>query len=112
MVGNAGALIHWDGRSWTASLAPTPDALNAVWGSSRNDVYAAGANGTVLHFDGVSWSRGLSGTAASIVSMSGRERDDVWMVARDDATRGALLHWRGQYWSTEPPASDRPLDLY
>jgi len=113
MAGNAGALMHWDGKSWTASLAPTPDALAAVWGSSENDVYAAGANGTVLHFDGASWSRGLSGTTASIVSMSGTASDDVWMVARDDATHGALLHWTGQFWRTETPgSSDRPPDLY
>lgn len=31
--------------------------LRAIWGSSKNDVFAVGFNGTILHYDGSNWSR-------------------------------------------------------
>ena len=29
--------------------------LNAIWGSTDEDIYAAGASNTLLHYDGSSW---------------------------------------------------------
>src|SRR3954451_19748239 len=36
MVGEAGAIEHWDGTSWTASLSPTMKGLKSVWASGPN----------------------------------------------------------------------------
>jgi hypothetical protein len=37
------------------TASPVDKDLNAIWGSSDEDIYAAGANNTLLHFDGSSW---------------------------------------------------------
>ena len=31
--------------------------LNAVWGTSVSDIWAAGDAATLMHFDGTAWSR-------------------------------------------------------
>jgi hypothetical protein len=38
---------------------PVEQDLNAIWGFTDNDIYAAGANNTLLHYDGSSWDQVL-----------------------------------------------------
>jgi hypothetical protein len=40
--------------SWKADTLVDQD-LNAIWGSTDGDIYAAGASNTLLHYDGSSW---------------------------------------------------------
>jgi hypothetical protein len=42
-------MLHFDGASWTRMRSAGPAALDAIWGSGANDVYAVGDAGTVLH---------------------------------------------------------------
>jgi hypothetical protein len=58
-VGDQGALLHWDGSSWTRHASPAGPTigLNAVAGRSSKDAWAAGEQGTLLRYDGTSWSR-------------------------------------------------------
>jgi hypothetical protein len=53
----AGAMLHYDGASWSPETIPSGTmALYGVWGSSETDVYAVGAStssskqGVVLHY--------------------------------------------------------------
>ena len=51
---NAAALA-----GWSPIESGTQRMLNAVWGSSESDVFAAGTLGTILHYDGnpaITWS--------------------------------------------------------
>ena len=44
---------------WSLIESGTQRMLNAVWGSSESDVFAAGTLGTILHYDGnpaIAWS--------------------------------------------------------
>ena len=56
VVGWGGALLHYDGTSFTQWPSPTDNNFFAVSGTASNDVWAAGSNSTVIHFDGQSWS--------------------------------------------------------
>jgi hypothetical protein len=41
-------------------------AINKLWGSSSEDLYAVGNNGNIAHWDGVSWRKIESGTTLNI----------------------------------------------
>ena len=47
-----GRIYHYDGNSWSEVGVPASNGLSAVWGSSGDDVYAAGYGGTVLRYRG------------------------------------------------------------
>jgi hypothetical protein len=47
-VGSFGAVLHWDGVSWTSRVSGAQAGLYGLWGASATDVYAVGAGGTIL----------------------------------------------------------------
>jgi|GEM_PF-6320302 len=52
-VGNAGATIYYDGNPgniWKQMISDTTTSLNCVWGTSFNNVYAAGEDGQIHHY--------------------------------------------------------------
>jgi hypothetical protein len=49
-VGGSGAFLVSSGDgTWQVEATPSALPLNAVWASSKHDVYAVGANGVILH---------------------------------------------------------------
>jgi hypothetical protein len=48
-VGDIGLISHYNGTTWSVMTSPVNDNLNAVWGRSKSDVFAAGDNATILH---------------------------------------------------------------
>jgi hypothetical protein len=46
-------------------------AINKIWGTSGNDLYAAGGSGTIVHYNGTSWTKMESGTTLSINDIYG-----------------------------------------
>jgi Transglycosylase SLT domain len=59
-VGQAGAILRWDGTKWTddpQSTNVTTSTLNSVAFGADGQGWAVGGFGTVLHFDGTAWSR-------------------------------------------------------
>ncbi|MDM8552377.1 Calx-beta domain-containing protein [Desulfobacterales bacterium HSG2] len=61
-VGNSGVILHRschetleDVPTWKVMESGTEKNLNAVWGSSATDVFAAGDDDTILHYDGKTW---------------------------------------------------------
>ncbi|HRS52084.1 MAG TPA: hypothetical protein P5268_07510, partial [Candidatus Marinimicrobia bacterium] len=47
---DGGEMIHWDGTSYTNDCSMNPwltGAINKLWGSSSNDLYAVGNNGLI-----------------------------------------------------------------
>ncbi len=50
-----GLLLRFDGSEWSSEETGTTETLNAVHGSSANNVFAVGENGTILHRCGAGW---------------------------------------------------------
>jgi hypothetical protein len=77
-----GAIVHWDGISWTTAASPTGQELRGVSLASPIDGWAVGMGGTVLQWDGVIWSIAASPTTADLNGLSliaPRERPQtVW----------------------------------
>jgi hypothetical protein len=92
LVGDAGAVSHWNGSAWTARAAPTPFNLQAISGVAGNDVWAVGDAGVLVHFDGTAWTPDDRPTTQNL--------RDVWAAAVDDdiwavGDSGVILRSRG-----------------
>jgi hypothetical protein len=90
----ADALPAGDGSAPRGMAIPSPNGLQAIWGSSDSDVWAAGDMGTIVHFDGSVWSLVPSGVTENLTCLTGTGANDVW--ATGDG--GSVLHWDGTAW--------------
>ena len=55
IVGDDGAIFHFDGAAWTRQITPAPVPIHALWGLSRTNLWAVGWMGLILHYDGETW---------------------------------------------------------
>ena len=58
-VGDSGTILHFDGSLWTKMASGTREEIDAIYGTSDNNIWAAGYGGhnhtVLLHYDGTSW---------------------------------------------------------
>src|SRR5262249_19446717 len=98
-VGTEGTILRWSGSSWDRiSAAGDTRAMNAVWGSGGNDVWAAGEQGLMSHYTGGAPVSVASGTFQTLNALSGTAADDVWGVGAGGAIvrfRSASVGWAG-----------------
>jgi hypothetical protein len=80
VLGQAGAVVHWDGKAFQKFEKITPNLLDGVYARGPADVWAVGLGGFAAHFDGAKWRLVESGTSVSLF--------DVWV---DDAGRTIAL---------------------
>lgn len=85
-VGGTGTIRHYSGTGDTLDIVsdvPVLEALNAVWGTSPNDVWAVGENSCVIHWDGTHWSRiavgGLGGRRPDFYTVWTGTPGKVWI---------------------------------
>ena len=119
IVGRNGAIFHYDGKSWTRMVESNrpvrfgpwhgalsertsngikgwPEELHAIWGSSRNNVYAVGRN-AIVHYNGIQWSvadeiRG-DGQSLNLVAISGTSASNIFAVGSGGAVRRDKKKW-------------------
>ncbi|MBW2735792.1 MAG: hypothetical protein JRH20_25680, partial [Deltaproteobacteria bacterium] len=110
-VGNGGTILrkNTDGR-WEKEVSGTLENLYALWGTSEDNLWAAGEN-TLLHFDGVSWAVEPNPSTRSLVrfrSIWGSSSQDIWMV--DDHSPDQLFHFDGFTWKQSSIATDTAFE--
>jgi hypothetical protein len=105
-AGASGALLHWNGTTWSDVTIPgSTGSFNHVGGSSKNDVWLAGstANGArkTWHWNGTSWTSVSTGTY-DIADIAAIGPKNVWAVGNADegSDVGQALHWNGTAWKT------------
>ena len=54
-MGRGGALLHFDGATWTESFSGSNEYLRAIHGTGPSDIWAVGDRGRVMHWDGDEW---------------------------------------------------------
>jgi len=99
-----GALLHYDGLTWSADLASTGlGSFVDVWGFGARDVWAVGNQGRVARFDGIAWTVHDLGTTDGAAAVHGLAPDDVWIAG----SYGLVGHFDGTDWAIErvPTAS-------
>jgi hypothetical protein len=136
-VGNFGAMVHWDGRTWSSAWSGTLDgaapdgvvdgttAVRAIWAASSSDIWIVGgydsdgvrtASGRYLtwHWNGARWvdvPTGPQPTPAGLLALWGSGPDDVWAVGE----AMTILHWDGTTWTpttlptVDPALAESPL---
>ena len=102
VVGFSAVQAGWDWINPTVTNNP----LNAVWGSSADNVYAVGDFGSVIHWNGTKWTRMPVPGNRMLVGVWGSSPDDVWVIGSGDFHRyedvvygSLMIHWDGQKWS-------------
>ncbi len=109
VVGDEGAIFSYDEGQWRRQASPVPLPLHALWGQSREELYAVGWMGTVLRFDGDTWHllRGCKVDKAGkyaamnenipLFDITGDAAGQLWAVG----DRGTILHYDGEDWRAE-----------
>jgi hypothetical protein len=100
-VGLNGAIVHYDGASWSPMTSGTPNDLTGIWGNGGSDVFVVGYPSVVLHYDGSLWS-----TVASIPDTEygglacvwGTSPSDVFAAGYEGGQNGVILHYDGTAW--------------
>jgi hypothetical protein len=103
-VGEFGAIVHYDGSTWSNIAGGQGDRLLDVWASGDDDVWVASQSDGVLH-------GGMKGFApasvpdadadnADVKALWGSSADDVWAVG------SAIFHFDGHAWTTSMKLAD------
>jgi len=74
LVTNGGSIVRYDGVNASMDCRMNSlllGAINKIWGSGPQDVYAVGNVGTIVRYDGTSWRRLESGTTLPIRGIYG-----------------------------------------
>ncbi len=74
VVTNGAGLWWFDGKTYKSDCRIKPlltGAINKLWGSSSNDLYAVGSNGSIAHWDGRKWTKIESGTDLEFLDIYG-----------------------------------------
>ncbi|OJY25089.1 MAG: hypothetical protein BGO98_08790 [Myxococcales bacterium 68-20] len=86
-------IVTCDEVDWC--LVPTPlspfHVLMALWGTSKNDVWAVGSGGTIMHYDGNAWSLTPTGIKNTFFDIWGSGPNDIWVVSSTEV----ILHGTG-----------------
>jgi len=88
---------HFDGTAWHATPFDLRAGLSAVFGTSRDDVWAGGAQ--LWHFDGRAWSQ-VANDNMRIYAIGGSSARDIWIAGYDARTVMPMIRrWDGARWT-------------
>lgn len=95
----SGAVLHYDGNSWTPSLNQFP-IRNSIFACGPNEVWGGTSGvGEVAHYTAAGgWQTVTTGEISTsgdrITAIWGSSCDDVWFLGLDDSAT-LILHWNG-----------------
>lgn len=99
--------------TWTAFDSQSTALLEAIWGSSKDDVWVVGDMGVIRRMTpGLTrWAIVASGTTQALHAIWGSSAHDVWAVG----DFGTILHWNGTSWKASVaalPAGKKKAHLF
>lgn len=102
-VGNSGAAVHYDGKSWTHVQTGTSQDLYDVWARNANDVWATAGAGTMLRWDGTKWNTVLTGFPNNICTSVWGTADRLFVTT----ALQSILQFDGTTWTRPNVAGSR-----
>ena len=94
LVTNGGSIVRYDGVNASMDCRMNSlllGAINKIWASGPQDVYAVGNVGTIVRYDGTSWTRVESGTDVRLTDIWGtNDWSELWACGFND-TNGASV---------------------
>jgi hypothetical protein len=94
VVGDLGAIAHYNGTNWVEKNALTAVQFRDVWSSSPTNGYAVGYN-AVYKYDGTSWNPDFSAGQSNFTCLWGIDMNNVWC----GTTEPFVMHWNGTGWT-------------
>jgi ligand-binding sensor domain-containing protein len=79
-VGDGGAIMHYDGSTWTRPRSPTRNPLRGIFVASENTANAVGDGGTWVSYDGNRWVVRSSPTSKDLNAIAGVSASAAWAV--------------------------------
>jgi len=110
VAGDEGVIFQFDGAVWERMQVPTSLPVHAMWGTSREALWAVGWMGLVLRFDGAEWVRMRGGITTDegryastpentpLFAIDGRADGPAWAVGDN----GTILRLEAGGWTSEP----------
>lgn len=74
------------GPTWRTMDSGVSDQLNAIWGTSDDNIFAVGAVGWIIHYNGREWTGHDSGTEMQLADVWGSSATNVYTVGLTDTT--------------------------
>ncbi|MEL7448930.1 MAG: DUF6701 domain-containing protein [Pseudomonadota bacterium] len=96
-VGRNGAIVRYDGSTWTTQPSPTGDDLVDVHVVSSSLAFAVGDDGTALRWNGTTWTNLGTPTGNNLRGVWADGPNAAWAVG----TNGTILAYDGATWSDQ-----------
>jgi hypothetical protein len=96
VMGGAGGIDLFDGRSWASMRGDMVRQISNIWGSSARDIWAVGNWGTFLRYRGVQWEPWPTQSTSWPNDVWGVAADTVWSVWQN----GDIMRFDGTTWRT------------
>ena len=101
VVGSDGDIYHFDGTSWTKMTSDTPNTLNAIWGSSASDIWAAGIlDSSKVHYNGSAWSHSGMPNLNYYMGLWGTSDSNIYLAGYAMTNSGIIKLYNGNGWSS------------
>ena len=107
--GKGGLPIHWDGEEFFQyhpgnSSHPGQPSIEAIWGTSSNNIYFVGHDGSIVYYNGVEFQEMESGTDIKLKNISGSPNgDNIYVTGFNDSDEwggySIALSYKGE-WNT------------
>ncbi len=91
-ISSGSQIAHWNGNIQDTTICNTSVSINAIWGTSSDNIYFVGDNGSIVHYDGSDFEKVESGTDTRI--------NDIWGIS-DNINKKILLTVSNVYDATE-----------
>ncbi len=100
VVGDSGALLHYNGTRWTALCSGTTHPLYAMQRSFLDALFIAGAGGTIFQYDSINgwWTPRPSGTTNTLYGLS-RAPGAIFGTLMAVGASGTILFYNDTSWS-------------
>jgi len=100
--------LNWNGTAWTQVATPVSTtnnlSINAISGTSGNDIWVAGETVTpgyhnrqftsvLMHYNGSSWTQMTAPDNSGLLDVDPVSPSDAWAIAAD----GSVLNWNGSW---------------
>lgn len=100
-VGDGGVYTLRD-ENWVRDTSvPGSVQLDAVWGTSADDLYVAGDAGTLFHRSSAGWSRISLGRGENLYALWGSGSSSVYAAGQN----GLIMHFDGSQWAVQETGS-------
>jgi hypothetical protein len=105
---NQAYIGNWNGSNWKdydwnyfQSQGFTAYPLNAIWGSSPEDIWAVGREGTIVHWDGEKWKKVDLSLPEDFIfwDIHGTDANNVYAAGNVENEEYKLFHYDGTQWN-------------